>query len=147
MEKKEKTAKKPSKRASKKTQKERPKIDKKNPFVTSKLIPLPFTGNSDNKTNDNNNKEKIIENNNNKIDSPKEKVIPLLNSPFYNELPFISDRARHSESNDHISQSINKLKTGDDTTILNELISLCDFLALSSDRIAYNPNMRVLLEN
>ena len=146
MEKKEKTAKKPSKRASKKTQKERPKIDKKNPFVTSKLIPLPFTGNSDNKTNDNNNKEKIIENNNNKIDSPKEKVIPLLNSPFYDELPFISDRARHSESNDHISQSINKLKTGDDTTILNELISLCDFLALSSDRIGYNPNMKVLLE-
>ena len=145
MKKKEKTEKKPSKRPTKKTQKEKPKIDKKNPFVTSKLIPLPFTGNSDNKTNDNNNKEKIIENNN-KIDIPKEKIMPLLNSPFCDELSFTSERARHSESNDHISQSINKLKTGDDTIILNELISLCDFLALSSDRIGFNPNMKVLLE-
>jgi hypothetical protein len=45
-----------------------------------------------------------------------------------------------------LSESILKLKNGDDMDIMSQLIILCEKLSLSSDQIADDPNMSFLLE-
>ena len=47
---------------------------------------------------------------------------------------------------DPISKSLNKIIKGDDMDILSELMSLCDFLSLSSERIGFNPSLPQLIE-
>ena len=95
--------------------------------------------------NDNNKKTKQKNNTKKKI----EKFGNLKISHSHDKDYMFFGRRRHSrkkDSNDHISQSLNKLKEGDDKSILNELISLCNFLCLSSDRIGFNSNIGNLLE-
>jgi len=91
-------------------------------------------------------KEKIIEKEESQNDIIKS--IDEIDSPSLNNILAYEriERNKHSNSNDHISLSINKLSTGDDMDILNELMSLCDFLSLSSERIGLNPNIAKLLE-
>ena len=47
---------------------------------------------------------------------------------------------------DPISKSLDKIIKGDDMDILSELMSLCDFLSLSSERIGFNPSLPKLIE-
>ena len=128
------------------------------PFIVSNIntssIISPFNDNKNNekqekqeeKEEKEENKEKKAEKDENKKDLIKslEEIdsVSLNNIMSYDGL----ESSKHSNSNDHISLSINRLSKGDDMDILNELMSLCDFLSLSSERIGYNPNITKLLE-
>ena len=128
------------------------------PFVVSNTNSASFII-----TNNNNNNKNNININNNKINESEEKKDKILDikkeenkkpisleylNPIVNDILDFENKERppKSDSNDHISLSIKKLTTGDDMDILSELISLCDFLSLSSERIGYNPNISKLLE-
>ena len=50
------------------------------------------------------------------------------------------------EESKFLQDQIAILKTGDDMDIMTCLITLCDHLSLSSDQIADDPNMPILLE-
>ena len=125
------------------------------PFIVSNINTSSIISpNNDNKVNENNEKQDENEEKNEKKSEKDENKKDLIKSfeeidscSFNNILSFDKyERNKHSNSNDHISLSINKLTKGDDMDILNELISLCDFLSLSSERIGYNPNISKLLE-
>ena len=100
--------------------------------------------------------DKIIEqkdeknNNNNNEENKKDKINSFeAFSPFMNESLDLSIKGRAKKTinkDDQISQSLNKLSKGDDMDILSELISLNNFLALSSERIGFNPNIPKLIE-
>ena len=126
------------------------------PFIVTNTSSASFLNNNNNKINE---KEKEKEKENDKSSKNKEIKKQIKKDDnnnkeikSFDEMNIIKDNLaysrieRHSPANNHISQSINKLSTGDDMDILNELISLCDFLSLSSERIGYNPNMSKLLE-
>ena len=130
------------------------------PFIVTNTSSASFINNNNNNNNNKiNEKEKEKEKENDKSSKNKEikkhiKKDDNNNKEIksFDEMNIIKDNLtynrieRHSPTNNHISQSINKLSTGDDMDILNELISLRDFLSLSSERIGYNPNMSKLLE-
>ena len=139
-----------------------PSNEKKlHPFVVSNTNTTSFTITS-NKNNNINNNINNIKINNNKINESEEKADKIIDikkdenknsmpimpySPIVNNIFEFENRERPQKtSNDHISLSIKKLNDGDDMDILNELMSLCNFLSLSSERIGYNPNMAKLLE-
>ena len=100
-----------------------------------------------NKNNDNDKNKKTKQRKNRKIKTEKVDNLKITHSHDKDIMFFGRPRySRKKESNDHISQSLNKLKEGDDESILNELVSLCDFLCLSSDRIGFDSKMGNLLE-
>ena len=131
-----------------KTRKSSSKDKSLHPFVVTNTNSSSFIVSDINKTNEmDEKKDKIIKM---KKDENKKEIIKAFD-PFPSLITdiFEYDRiepSKNSPSKDHITLSINKLSKGDDMDILNELISLCDFLSLSNDRIGYNPNMAKLLE-
>ena len=65
--------------------------------------------------------------------------------PFFR--PLKDDKSLLNDiTSDPISSSLKKIEKGDDMDILTEIISLRDFLSMSSERIGYNPNIGKLLE-
>ena len=128
------------------------------PFVVSNADMTSFTITNTKNININNN-IKINNNKINEIEEKEDKILDIkkdenkksnpigLYSPIADNIFELENRERPQKtSNDHISLSIKKLSDGDDMDILNELMSLCNFLSLSSERIGYNPNMAKLLE-
>ena len=123
------------------------------PFVVTNTNSTSYIVNPNNKNNDKDDKkdkkdkkEKILEK---KKEETKKEIIKSFDnlSPFNDLYEYDSlDFSKKSSSNDHISLSINKLSKGDDMDILNELMSLCNFLSLSNERIGYNSNIGKLLD-
>ena len=69
---------------------------------------------------------------------------PLLS--FF-ERPIKQQKEQDNDNlSDPISSSLKKIEKGDDMDILNELISLREFLSMSNERIGYNHNIGKLLE-
>ena len=104
----------------------------------------------------------ILMNNNSNNKNIKEKE-EIKDKPFrfkaneklekYNDSPLMDDFFGFSEirspiksKDDQISKSLDKIIKGDDMDILSELMSLCSFLSLSSERIGYNPSLPKLIE-
>ena len=118
------------------------------PFVTTNTISSSIIVSENNKKNEIDNKKELT------IKTKKEeniKEIIKTFDPFPSLMADILDydkieKSNKSPSKDRIALSVNKLSKGDDIDILNELMSLSDFLSLSNDRIGYNLNMPKLLE-
>ena len=88
--------------------------------------------------------------NSNKIPDPKNKTnnnkINLDKSNFEMSNPLKIFSKKPTSESKFLSESIAKLKNGDDMDIMSQLIILCEKLSLSSDQIADDPNMTFLLE-
>ena len=116
------------------------------PFIVSNTNSLPFIVN----INNNKSKEKDEKKEKNleaKKDETKKEIINSFNPFLLDEfIEYDIERPKKNTTNDHISLSIEKLSKGDDMDILSELMSLCNFLSLSNERIGMNYNIGKLLE-
>ena len=156
MESKEKIVKKGSKNTEKKGKRKSPKKEKEPSKDLTNSKPIFILDKKEEKANDDdNNKDKIKKREKRKKNTTKknEKEKKIMSLPPLSIIPPFDPFSRtyenlpvSNESNDRLSLSIRKLKTDNESDILNELISLCEFLALSNSRIGLNPKMPVLLE-
>ncbi len=110
-----------------------------------------LNNNPQNEENLSSKKKNSPQSNPNKIPDPKSKninnkinILDKSNLEMSNPLKIFSKKPT-SESK-FLSESILKLKNGDDMDIMSQLIILCEKLSLSSDQIADDPNMSFLLE-
>ena len=124
-------------------QKPNPKQNSTKKFETTQL-PDNTKPNTD--LNKNQNKSPFCPKHENSIDFKKIKknFDEILN--FHGNFPGIRHDSYYYPSSERLNKSIVKLQTSDDMDIITELISLCDFLSLSSDKIGFDPKMQILLE-
>ena len=122
------------------------------PFIVTNTNSIPFIVNINNNNKPKEKDEKKEKNLETKKEETKKEIKSL--NPFvldefleYDKFDkFDIERSKKNPASDRISSSINKLSKGDDMDILSELMSLCNFLSLSSERIGLNHNMGKLLE-
>jgi hypothetical protein len=123
------------------------------PFIVTNTNSIPFIVNINNNNKPKEKDEKKEKNLETKKEETKKEIIKSLNPFVLDEFleydkfdKFDIERSKKNPASDRISSSINKLSKGDDMDILSELMSLCNFLSLSSERIGLNHNMGKLLE-
>ena len=140
-----------SKNAKLKSFKSSPSENNIKPFIVTNTDSTSFLIKNSSKANEKKDEKNDKSNNNNKNEENNMDKIKSFEgfSPFFNNsLDF--HRKEHSKKtinrHDQISQSLDKLSKGDDMDILSELMSLCNFLALSSERIGFNPSIPKLIE-
>ena len=101
---------------------------------------------SNNEINKNQNKPIFLPKHENSLDFKKNKTNLDEMQNFHENFSGIRHEPYYNPSTERLNKAIIKLQTSDDMEIITELISLCDFLSLSSDKIGFDLKMPILLE-